>query len=84
MAFLSVRYDRQGFAGAELHDSVEECLEAAREDGCLFATIGDHPRAESMRHFAYHDDGWRELENGEELDRLRGMEEQPRLVEWAA
>ena len=68
----------------EFHDPVEQCLASALEDGCLFASVGEHPKAERTSHFARGEDGWRELENGEELDRLRGMEEQPRLMEWAA
>jgi hypothetical protein len=83
MAFLSVRYDRQGYAGAELHDSVEECLASALNDGCSFASVGEHPRAGRTRHFAHHEDGWHELESGEELDRLRRVDDPPRMF-WRA
>jgi hypothetical protein len=81
--FMSVRYDREGFAGVEFHDSVERCLSAALEDGCLFASIGEHPKAEHTRHFAHGNNGWRELKSGEELDRLRGLVDPPMLF-WRA
>jgi hypothetical protein len=83
VAFMAVRYDREGFAGVEFHDSVEQCLDAALEDGCLFSTVGDHPKAERPKHFAHDNNGWRELESGEELDRLRGLVDLPMLF-WRA
>jgi hypothetical protein len=77
---MAVRYDREGFAGVGLHDTLRECLDAARTDGCLFASIGEHPKSVRTRHFAYGGDGWREV-SGEELDRLRGLED-PRMLFW--
>ena len=59
MAFLSVRYDQLGgFAGGEFHDSVEEALASSLAAGCLFASVGEHPKAERTRHFAYREEGW--------------------------
>jgi hypothetical protein len=74
VSFLSVRYYQNGdFAGVESHPSVQKALVEATIAGCFFASIGEHPKAECTRHFARGLDGWRELESGEELDRL--MEE---------
>jgi hypothetical protein len=74
MAFLSVRYDRSGnFAGVESHPSVQKALVEATIAGCCYVSVGEHPKAERTRHFARGLDGWRELQSGEELDRL--MEE---------
>jgi len=85
MAFLSVRYDRNGdFASVTSHATVQDALADATVNGCSYASIGEHPKAERQRHFARQDGAWRELESGEALDRLLRPSEQPRLMEWAA
>jgi hypothetical protein len=81
---MAVRYDRRGsFAGVSFHDSVGEALDAAREAGCRFLSVGEHPRSVRPRHFALDGAGWRELESGEDLDRLRGLGD-PGLLFWSA
>lgn len=69
--YMAVRYDGRGsFSDVSFHDTVDDALDSALADGCPFAAVGEHPRARRTRFFAHDGDGWRELQDAEELDRL--------------